>query len=86
MSNDEYQQKQFFMKDNGTPFRDEEIKGYMEINGRRVIYLKEGVTRKRYNDHLKGDEIPHVNQELINFESYDFFYKKIMGIDDFENT
>ena len=67
-------------------FSESEIKGYMMIDGKKVLYLKEGVIRKRYNDHLKGDEIPHINQELVNFESYDFFYKKIMGVDDFENT
>jgi hypothetical protein len=86
MSNDEYQQKQFFMNNESKHFSESEIKGSMIINGRKVIYLKEGVKRKRYNDNLNGDEIPHINQELINFESYDFFYKKIMGIDDFENT
>ena len=86
MSNDEYQQKQFFMNDDSKHFSESEIKGYMMIDGKKVLYLKEGVIRKRYNDHLKGDEIPHINQELVNFESYDFFYKKIMGVDDFENT
>jgi len=86
MSNDEYQQKQFFMNDNSKHFSESEIKGYMMIDGKKVVYLKEGVIRKKYNDHLKGDEIPHINQELVNFESYDFFYKKIMGVDDFENT
>jgi hypothetical protein len=74
------------MNDNSKHFSESEIKGYMMIDGKKVVYLKEGVIRKRYNDHLKGDEIPHINQELVNFESYDFFYKKIMGVDDFENT
>lgn len=88
MSNDEYQQQHFFglgMYNLSKNFKDFEIKGITYIDGKRVLYLKEGVKRKHYNDDVNGDEITHINQDLINYERFQAYYQLILGIDDFSN-
>lgn len=66
-------------------FFDDEIKGVLEINGRKVIYLKERVVRKRYWDWCNDTFLSHLNQELINQERIEKYYKEIVGIDDWAN-
>lgn len=51
------------MKVKSKNFHESEIKGILPDGS---IYLKIGVVRKRYNTHLNYDEIPHINQNLIN--------------------
>jgi hypothetical protein len=56
-------------------FKDHEIKGVSyDENGNKVIYLKEGVRRKRYNDHLNDDEMHHINEQVIFLEKINKFY------------
>lgn len=68
-------------------FKPEEIIGYMEIDGKRVVYLKEGVKRlRRYQDHLSSDHVYHLNYYLINKKRYERFLKEVVGLDDHENN
>ena len=66
-------------------FYDDEIKGVMQIDGRKVIYLKPRVTRKRFYDWFDDEAFSHINQEAINYEKAEYFKKVIMGEDDFTN-
>lgn len=63
-------------------FYDHEIKGVITINGQKVIYLKDKVVRKRYFDFPDDDYVEHLNQQLINAERLQEFYKKYLGVDD----
>ncbi len=65
-------------------FYDNEIKGVLEIDGRKVIYLKDRVTRKHYYDWCNDDFLTQLNQNLIDLKRYEDYYKKIVGVDDFE--
>lgn len=80
-SNDEYQHQSF----NKMNFKKEDIKGYTMIDGRKVTVLKEGVRCKNLNliqDPNKLEQ--HINQELIDYTSYEYFYKVILGLDNWE--
>jgi hypothetical protein len=69
-------------------FKDHEIKGVSyDENGKKVIYLKEGVRRKKFKDDVWDEEIleSHLNQELINYNKWEQFYSKVLGLDDYEN-
>ncbi len=52
-------------------FKSHEIKG---ISSEGIVYLKMGVTRKRYNDKLDYEDMDHLNQNLINLENINKFY------------
>ena len=48
------------------------------------IYLKDGVTRKRYNDSIQPDDLDsQINYELLNFEKAEKYYKYIEGMEDY---
>lgn len=65
-------------------FKPEEIKGYLQIDGKTVVYLKTGVKRlPKYQDHLEEDYMDHINQNLINLNRYAEYLKKVVGLDDF---
>jgi hypothetical protein len=66
-------------------FYNDEIKGVLEIDGRRVIYLKERVIRKRYYDWCDDTQLSQLNQQLIDLQRYEKYYKEVVGQDDFEN-
>ncbi len=67
-------------------FKPHEILGFLEIDGRKVTYLKMGVTRKRYYDHIDPTVLEsHLNMELINLDRWTDYYKKVVGVDDFSN-
>jgi hypothetical protein len=67
-------------------FNDSQIRGVLEIDGKRVLYLKTGVKKKYYNDDLgDGEHFKQLNQEMINYEKAEHFKKIIMGEDDFSN-
>ena len=55
-------------------FKDHEIKGIFYENDNKVVYLKEGVRRKKYNDHLNDDEMHHINEQVILLEKINKFY------------
>ena len=60
-----------------------EIKGIMNIDGRRVIYLKTPVKRLwRYNDHLMEYRMDHNNKSIAAAKSISLFYKLVLGQDD----
>lgn len=68
-------------------FKDSEIIGVLEVDGRKVLYLKTGVKRRNYNDDLgTGDFFPQLNQELIAQEKREKVIKLLYGGDDFEDT
>lgn len=68
-------------------FYDDEIKGVINIDGKRVIYLKPHVKRLyRYDDHLLEDEMDHLNKKVINTKRLEIFLKRVVGIDDFEEN
>lgn len=46
-------------------FKSHEIIGYLPDGS---LYLKMGVTRKKYNDQLDYDDMSQINQKLINAE------------------
>lgn len=90
MSNNEYEQQQFWKmnkeKTISKNFYNNEIKGVMEIDGKRVLYIKTGVKRKHFGDDLgDGDYFKQLNQEMINYEKAEFFKKVIMGEEDYTN-
>lgn len=70
-------------------FKDSEIKGVMYIDGKKVLYLKEGVKRRKYiEETLNVDESileTHINKQLINYQKWEKFYKRIIGVDDYSN-
>lgn len=70
-------------------FKDSEIKGVMYIDGKKVLYLKEGVKRRRYiEDTIGVDESileSHLNTQLLNYQKWEKFYKRIIGVDDYAN-
>lgn len=66
-------------------FRDDQIKGILEIDGKKVLYLKEGVRKKSYGDHLDDNQMDHINHTMIYFERYEELMKQLYGGDDFEN-
>lgn len=66
-------------------FKPEEIIGYLTIDGRKVTYLKQGVKRNpRYQDHLIEDMMDHLNHSIIWIKRWEEYYRKVVGIDDFE--
>jgi hypothetical protein len=68
-------------------FYDDEIKGVMEIDGKKVIYLKSHVKRLyRYDDHLLEDQMDHLNKKLIFMKRLELYLKRIVGLDDFEDN
>lgn len=70
-------------------FQDHEIKGVMYIDGKRVLYLKDGVKRKWYPEDMGNPSPhrmePHLNMELIRYERHKKFYEEVLGIDDYTN-
>lgn len=52
-------------------FKDHEIKGVLPDGS---IYLKMGVTRKKYNDKLDYESMDHINDKLIMAEKINKFY------------
>lgn len=63
-------------------FKESEIKGILPDGS---IYLKDGVTRKRYNDSIQPDDLDsQINYALINFEKAEKYYKYVEGTDDYE--
>lgn len=52
-------------------FKEREIKGILPDG---TIYLKMGVTRKRYNDQISYEDMDQINQNLINLENINKFY------------
>jgi hypothetical protein len=66
-------------------FKPEEIKGYLEIDGKQVVYLKTGVKRLKYNDDLGvGDHFEQMNQTMISNELREKVIKLLYGGDDFD--
>lgn len=62
-------------------FKDKEIRGILPDGS---IYLKDGVTRKRYNDSIQPDYLDsQINYELLNFEKAEKYYKYIEGMEDY---
>ena len=70
-------------------YYDYQIKGVLYIDGRKVLYLKPGVKNKFYPEDIGVPSVyalePHINQDLINYQSWENFYKQIMGVDDYGN-
>lgn len=58
-------------KFNSLHFKDHEIKGILPDGS---IYLKMGVTRKKYNDQLDYEDMDHINEKLIMSEKINKFY------------
>ncbi len=52
-------------------FKDHEIRGILPDGS---IYLKMGVTRKKYNDKIDYDDMDHINEKLIMSEKINQFY------------
>ena len=59
------------MKTKSLHFKDHEIKGILPDGS---IYLKMGVTRKKYNDQLDYEDMDHINEKLIMSEKINKFY------------
>jgi len=69
------------MKTKSKHFKDHEIKGILPDGS---IYLKDGVTRKRYNDSIQPDDLDsQINYELLNFQKAEKYYKYIEGMEDY---
>jgi hypothetical protein len=66
-------------------FKESEIKGFIMIDGKKVTYLKPNVKRLNNYDYLDDRIMDHINQDLIRMKKYENFYRKIIGIEDFEN-
>lgn len=69
-------------------FKDSEIKGVMNIDGKRVLYLKEGVKRRFYATDLSPRQMEHpshINHLLIYFKKYEDIIKMLYGGDDFSS-
>lgn len=70
------------MRTKSKNFKDHEIRGILPDGS---IYLKDGVTRKRYNDSIQPEDLdPQINYDLINFEKAEKYYKYIEGMEDYE--
>lgn len=68
-------------------FYDDEIRGIVEVDGKRVLYLKTNVRRRRYIEEMYEDpnEIDsQINKELIQRELREKFYKEILGLEDYK--
>lgn len=63
-------------------FKDSEIKGVMTIDDKKVLYLKEGVTRLKYNDSLSDYDMDHINHGMIFLERYNDVMTKLYGDND----
>lgn len=88
MSNDEYQHREFWANRpvKSKNFKDTEIIGFLLVNGKWVVYLKEGVRRRRYVENPEFENFTQINQELINYELWQEYYKVILGVDDFSHN
>ena len=60
------------MKTKSKYFYDHEVKGVLPDGS---IYLKMGVTKKRYNDSLDYDDMDHINEQIILAEKINKFYQ-----------
>lgn len=70
------------MQSKSKNFKDHEIKGILPDG---TIYLKMGVTRKRYYDYIDPNQLEsHINYDLINFEKAEKYYKYVEGMEDYE--
>lgn len=70
------------MKTKSKHFKNHEIKGVLPDGS---IYLKDGVTRKRYNYSIQPEDLdPQINYVLINFEKAEKYYKYVEGMEDYE--
>ncbi len=66
-------------------FYDDEIKGVIQEGDQKIIYLKTGVKRLRFNDDLgNGEYFEQLNQELIANDRRQEAMKLLYGGDDFE--
>lgn len=69
-------------------FKDSQIKGVLTINGRKVLYLKDGVKKKWYPEDIDNPSIyrleSHINKELISYQSQ-IKFMEVMGIESWEN-
>lgn len=66
-------------------YKEDEIKGFIIIDGKKVTVLKPNVKRIDRFDYLDDRIMDHINQDLIRMKKYESFYRKIVGIEDFEN-
>lgn len=67
-------------------FKDSEIIGVLQVDGRRTLYLKQGVKRRFYATDLSRDSYYHpdqVNHLLVYFKKYEEMMKIMYGGDDF---
>lgn len=70
-------------------FYDDEIKGVMEVDGKKVIYLKEGVKRRKYAGDLPTwylEHPLHINHLLIYLSRYEEAMRLLYGGDDFSDS
>lgn len=68
-------------------FTEDEIIGFLEIDGKRVTYLKPHVKRlSRYPETLHEDQMDHLNQPLIGLQRYAKYLKEVVGLDDFQDN
>lgn len=69
-------------------FKDSQIKGILYIDGRRVLYLKDGVKKKWYPEDIDNPSIyileSHINKELVSYQSQ-IKFMELMGIESWEN-
>ncbi len=65
-------------------FKPEEVIGYLTIDGKQVTYLKMGVKRNPKYESLDYDHTIQLNQALVWIKRWEEYYKKVVGIDDFE--
>ena len=76
-----------YTKTKSKNFFDHEIIGVINLDGRKVIYLKPQVKRQwKYNDHLIDTHMDHLNQRILAVKRLEFFFKNIMGIDEPDNN
>jgi hypothetical protein len=54
---------------NSKHFTEDEIKGITMEDGKKVVYLKPGVKRLKY-DYVSDDIMCQINQQLAGFERY----------------
>lgn len=65
-------------------FKNSEIKGILPDGS---IYLKEGVRRKYWGEHVDPQWLEnHINEELLVYQKAEKYYKYIEGADDYENS
>ena len=65
-------------------FKDSEIIGVLTVDDKKVLYLKTGVKRRKYNDDLgTGEYFEQLNQILIAQEAREKVMKILYGGDDF---